>query len=92
MTKYLSKITEKIKKITKKRPTLWLGLGELYRGLDLGQHGAGGELPLCLVLAGFLRGQMVQPLLIGLAEIDGNLFHSGEDDESVRIQLLRQKL
>ena len=35
---------------------------------------------------------MIQPLLIGLAEIDGNLFHSGEDDESVRVQALRQQL
>ena len=36
-----------------KGSTAGLGLGELHRGLDLGQHGALGKLVLLHVLVGF---------------------------------------
>ena len=38
--------------------TAGLGLGELHRGLDLGQHGALGELVLVHIDLGLGRGQV----------------------------------
>ena len=39
-----------------------LGLGELHRGLDLGQHGALGELVLVHIDLGLGGGQIIQTL------------------------------
>ena len=69
-----------------------LGLGELHGRLYLGQHGALGELVLLHILAGFGGGQIVQPLLVGLVEVDSHLLHGGEDDEHIGVQLLGQQL
>ena len=66
------------------------GLGEGQGCLHLGQHGAGGELALCDILPGQLRGQVTEPLLVVLAEVDGHLLHGGEDDEHIGVQQLRQ--
>ena len=55
--------------------------GKLHGGLHLGQHGTGGKVPLTDVLAGLVGGQGIQPLFIGLAEVDGNLFYGSEDDK-----------
>ena len=72
--------------------TAGLALREFDGGLDLGQHGAGGELALRGILLGLRGRQMVQPFLVGLAVVDGDLFHGGEDDERVGVQLLSQQL
>ena len=72
--------------------TAGLGLGKLHSGLYLGQHGAGGEMALGLILAGLGGSQVAEPLHIGLAEVDGHLLHCGEDDEGIGIQLLGQQL
>ena len=69
-----------------------LGLGELDSRFDLRQHGAGGELAFGHVLAGLLRGQFVQILLVGLAEVDGDLLDSRQDDEHIGVKLLGHAL
>ena len=69
-----------------------LGLGELHRGLDLGQHGALGELVLVHIDLGLGGGQIIQTLLVGLIEVDGHLFHGGEDHKNIGVQQLRQQL
>ena len=67
-----------------------LGLGELDSGLYLGQHGTFGELALLNVNLCLSGGQVVQTLLIGLVEVDGDLFYGSEDDQHIGIQLLGQ--
>src|SRR5699024_7031800 len=69
-----------------------LGLGKAHGGLDLGQHGAGREVALGAVLGGLGGGDGVQPLLLGLAEVDGGLLDGGEDDEVVGVELLGEDL
>ena len=56
----------------------------------LGSMEPGGELAFRLVLPGLLRRQVIQPLLIRLAEVDGHLLHGGEDDEGIGVDLLGQ--
>ena len=49
------------------------GLDVLDAGLDLGQHGAGGELALCDVLASLGHGHRGELFLVGLVEVDADL-------------------
>ena len=65
-----------------------LGLGKRHGGLHLRQHRAGGKLPLVHVTARQLRRQVGEPLLIFLAEVDGDLLHGGQDDEHIRVEQL----
>ena len=65
-----------------------LGLSEGQSGLHLGQHGAGRELLLGDVLAGVGGGEIVKALLVGLAEVDGDLLDRGQDDEHIGVEQL----
>ena len=56
----------------------------------LGSMEPGGKLPLGDILPGHGGGQVVQTLLVGLAEVDGHLLHGGEDDEHIGVQQFRQ--
>ena len=67
-----------------------LGFGEFHRRLHLGQHGALGELTLADVAVRLVGGQVVQPPLVGLVEVDGDLLHGGEDNEHIGVQQLRR--
>ena len=64
-----------------------LGLGEGQSGLHLGQHGAGRKLLLLDVLTGVGGGEIVKTLLVGLAEVDGDLLDSCQDDKHVGVKL-----
>ena len=65
-----------------------LGLSEGQSGLHLGQHGAGRELLLLDVLTGVGGGEIVKTLLVGLAEVDGDLLDRGQDDEHIGVEQL----
>ena len=69
-----------------------LGLGELDSGLYLRQHGTLGKLALLNVNLCLSGSQIIQPLLVGLIEVDGDLLHGGEDDEHIGVQLFGQQL
>ena len=64
--------------------------GKLNCCLNLGKHGAGGKLSGIDISLGSLRRQLGQPLNIRLAEVNGHLLHSGEDNQGIGIELLCQ--
>ena len=72
------------------RDTTGLGFGKRHGGLYLGQHGAGRELLLVDVPAGVGGGEIVKALLVGLAEVDGDLFDRGENDEHIGVEQLSE--
>ena len=65
------------------------GTGKGDGSLYLGQHGTGSELVLADVLLRLGNAHLLQALLIGLAPVDGNTVHSGEDEQRIRVQQLR---
>lgn len=67
-----------------------LALGKFHGRLHFGQHGPGGKLSVRHILAGCLGRQLIQPLNIRFAKMDGNLLHGREDNQAVGIQLAGQ--
>ena len=65
-----------------------LAFGKRHGGLNLRQHGAGGKLLFVDVLARLVRRESVKALLVGLAEVDGDLFNGRQDDEHIRVEEL----
>lgn len=56
----------------------------------LGSMDPGGKLSVRHILAGCLGRQLIQPLNIRFAKMDGNLLHGREDNQAVGIQLAGQ--
>src|SRR5215212_1056256 len=59
-------------------------LEEADRGGDFRSHAALSEVSLGLVAPGIFQCQPVEPLLVGLAEVQGDLLDRGRDQEQVR--------
>lgn len=57
--------------------------GKGHGSLHLGQHAAGCEMTLTAVLLGLGHGHLFQRLLVGLAPVDGNTIHSGQNDQHI---------
>ena len=70
------------------RDAAGLAFGERHGGLHLRQHGAGGKLLFVDILARLVRRQGVETLLVGLAEVDGDLLDRRQDDEHIRVEQL----
>ena len=70
--------------------------GEAARKLDgrhhLRLHASGTELPLFHVLDGFGDGDMRKRPLVGLAEVDIDVFHLCEDEKDVGLHIFRETL
>ena len=64
------------------------GACEVYAGLNLRQHRSSGKLAFFNVFSGLGNRKIVQPFLIFFAEINGNFFHSRQNDQHICIQLL----
>ena len=65
-----------------------IALSKRHGGLHLRQHGAGGKLLFVDILARLVRRQGIETLLVGLAEVDGDLLDRRQDDEHVRVEQL----
>ena len=65
-----------------------LAFNELDGSFNLGQHGAGCEMPFRHIAASLFNGHGCEGFLFGFAEIDANLFNSGQDDECIGIDVL----
>src|SRR6266704_2463497 len=55
-------------------------------GVDFGSHAAFGKVSCVVVLFGLAEGDGVEVKLVGLLEIEGNLFYSSGDEEKVGMQ------
>ena len=66
-------------------------LHELHAGLDLRQHASGGELAFGDILLALGDRHGGELLLVGLIVIDAHGVHSGEDDETVGADVLREQ-
>ena len=61
-------------------------LRELDASCHLRLHRAFAELALGQVLLGLLDGDVLEVLLVGLAEVDGHVIHGGEEDQLLGLQ------
>ena len=59
-------------------------------GFDFGAHAAAWKLAFLQQLLGLGQRQPVEPLLIGLIEIDGDFFDRGRDNQKIDIELIAQ--
>lgn len=62
------------------------GAGELDGGADLGLHGALAELALVGQALGLVGGEVLELLLVGLAEVDGDMLDGGQQEQNVASQ------
>ena len=65
-----------------------VAMSQAYIGYDLRQHRSSGKLAFFNVFSGLGNGKIVQPFLIFFAKINGNFFHSSQNDQHICIQLL----
>ena len=68
------------------------GAGELDGGADLGLHGALAELALVGQALGLVGGDVLELLLVGLAEVDGDVLDGGQQEQDVGVAVLGQQL
>ena len=69
----------------------FLGGSEVNGCLYFWKHGARCEVTFFHVFLCFFNCQILKPLFVWFAEVDGNLFNSCENDEEICIQFLSQK-
>ena len=62
------------------------GTGELDGGADLGLHGTLAELALVGQALGLVGGEVLELLLVGLAEVDGDMLDGGQQEQDVASQ------
>ena len=62
------------------------GAGELDGGADLGLHGTLAELALVGQTLGLVGGEVLELLLVGLAEVDGDVLDGGQQEQDVASQ------
>ena len=62
------------------------GAGELDGGADLGLHGTLAELALVGQALGLVGGEVLELLLVGLAEVDGDMLDGGQQEQDVASQ------
>ena len=68
-----------------------LGFRKIDGGLHFGKHGTGGKMSFLYVLFCLGDRDVAQPFLIRFTVIDGSLFHRGQDDEKISIQLFGEQ-
>ena len=68
------------------------GASELDGGADLGLHGTLAELTLVSELLGLVGGELLELLLIGLAEVDGDVLDGGQEEQDVGGAVLSEEL
>ena len=68
-----------------------LGFCELNGSLYFREHGSGSKMSLFNIFSRFLRVKLIQPFFFRLSEVNGNLFHGGEYNEEIGIQIFRQQ-
>ncbi len=68
------------------------GTGELDGSADLGLHGTLAELALVGQALGLVGGEVLELLLVGLAEVDGDMLDGGQQEQDVGVAILGQQL
>ncbi len=77
--------------ITQAASGLSLVVQEADAGFDLGFHAAGCELAFVEVTVCLVDGQVVEKTLVRLAEVEGDAFDAGADQEEVSAQARSQE-
>ena len=67
-----------------------LTFGKLDSRFDLRKHRAGREMPLGAILLGLGDAHLVERLLVGLAVVDADAVHGGQNDQRVGLDQLGQ--